>query len=757
MQRNDVIDIRTYVAELVAGEDAEGPGDTEELPTGSELLRGQYVLTGFLNSGGFGITYRATNSLLRDVVIKECFLWDTCQRVGGVVMAKSPSHQARFDAVKAQFIAEAHGLAALEHPNIVKVHQVFEENRTAYIAMDHVDGPDLLTIIEERPDLFEPDEVEDIARGILGAISHVHARGMLHRDVAPDNILIDRQTRVPYLIDFGAAFHGANARSAPQSALKVVKDGYSPYEFYVSGIEHSKRSDLYSIAATLYHLVSGDLPPDAEARTKAVDAGEPDPLAPLAGRFEGFQPGFLEAIDTGLNLKPEDRMATAGAWLQQIPGPDDMVEEEDPATATKPARQGWFLAWIASLGLCLGATGVALYTLSNARPALSPQVLATATELLPTADEVAAPAAPLLEMPVSSSEAPVLPPASERDGVSDRIVERISLSAPTGGTGRPPLLNVGTSILPITPFAGIASPSEESTVDPLATLQDLADTTHGGSAPTSVEVQSADAVDATQDAPFVAGGLVDMPELPSIGRLAGIMQLSAPRSLSDVQVGSAAVTFTEAPTAAVSVKATPSTAPVEPFSHWDVDMPFSTDVAQVRNATVATITAVDSSADLAVSGAWIGENVMIYAVNDEALPEGASLSGLLLDAMQIDPDGFTRATVRYREAGEDGRIERGLLAVPVVRRIGLSDGTLLTAQMQDATWVVTVTEAGPDTTLIAGDALMQEVTTGADIDSHEALDRALGALTTAGLDEAKFNVLRGGALVTARLPLAPGG
>ena len=123
-------------------------------------------------------------------------------------------------------------MAKLNHPNIVGVHQVFEENNTAYMALDFVEGCDLLDVIENGTLKLSPEDIETILRKVLDAISFVHAQGLLHRDISPDNILLN-QNKDPVLIDFGAAREQASKKSRVLSALRVVKDGYSPQEFYV--------------------------------------------------------------------------------------------------------------------------------------------------------------------------------------------------------------------------------------------------------------------------------------------------------------------------------------------------------------------------------------------------------------------------------------------------------------------------------------------------------------------------------------------
>ena len=314
MQRNEVIDLRKYRGggDEKAGNEVDAAMD--ELPPGTRILHGQYTITGYLNSGGFGITYRAKDSLGRDVVIKECFPGVMCFRADNEVRVRSKSHTEEFADMVQNFVKEAHALATLDHKNIVKVHQVFEENQTAYMAIDYIDGLDLLAVIEEDRDRLGPQEIETLTRKTLGAIKYVHDRGMLHRDISPDNILLDANNE-PILIDFGAAREKAKQSGRVMSRLKFVKDGYSPQEFYVEGSDQGPWSDLYSFAASLYHLISGAPPEEGQKRMAALAQKQADPYLPLKGRIKGYSAGFLESIDTSLQVVPRDRFQSADEWL----------------------------------------------------------------------------------------------------------------------------------------------------------------------------------------------------------------------------------------------------------------------------------------------------------------------------------------------------------------------------------------------------------------------------------------------------------
>jgi len=293
---------------------------SDTLPPGTPLLQGQFLVEGFLNAGGFGITYHARDSLDRRVVIKECFPTTMCCRADACVRARSRAHQGEFDAVVRLFGQEARRLAKLAHPNIVGVRDVFEENGTAYMALDYIDGRDLLDVIEQETWRLDPDTVRGIALKLLDAIGHVHARGMLHRDISPDNILLTAEDE-PILIDFGAARDTARRKSRLLSAMHVVKDGYSPQEFYLQGGEQTPASDLYALAASLYHAVTGDPPIYSHRRLAAIAERRPDPYLPLSGRAEGYDRRFLVMIDRALAVFPRDRVQSAAEWMAGIAGP----------------------------------------------------------------------------------------------------------------------------------------------------------------------------------------------------------------------------------------------------------------------------------------------------------------------------------------------------------------------------------------------------------------------------------------------------
>lgn len=288
------------------------------LPMGADLLGGKFKIVRQIGSGGFGITYLAQDIYLeRNVVIKECFPESLCFRFGNQLRVSSPKNTEPLRKVVHMFMREACSIAKLRHPNIVGVHQVFEENETAYMVLDLIHGRDLMDIIDDDHEALVPDQVREILVKTLDAIDLVHRNDLLHRDISPDNILLDKWGS-PVLIDFGAAREDASSKTRDVSTMLVVKDGYSPHEFYISGGKQAPCSDLYALGATMFHLISGEAPPNSQTRVAELTDGRSDPYQPLVGRFPQYDPAFLEAIDTAMCVPPKDRVQSAKEWLKRI-------------------------------------------------------------------------------------------------------------------------------------------------------------------------------------------------------------------------------------------------------------------------------------------------------------------------------------------------------------------------------------------------------------------------------------------------------
>lgn len=299
-----------------ASQTYETPG--QGLAPGLELLDGKFKIDRQIGAGGFGITYIAKDTFLeRAVVIKECFPESICMRFGNRVAVNSPALDAQFRQIVEMFMREARSVAKLRHPNIVTVHQAFEENGSAYMVLDLFDGRDLLDLIEDDNDALSPDQVREVLVKLLDAIDLVHSNDLLHRDISPDNILLDKWG-TPALIDFGAAREDASKKTGAVSTMLVVKDGYSPHEFYVSGGKQGPCSDLYALAATMYHVISGEAPPNSQTRVSEMAGHCDDPYQPLMGRFPQYEASFLQAIDQAMTVAPHARIQSAKEWLKLI-------------------------------------------------------------------------------------------------------------------------------------------------------------------------------------------------------------------------------------------------------------------------------------------------------------------------------------------------------------------------------------------------------------------------------------------------------
>ena len=287
---------------------------------GTLLQNGKYHVVSYLSAGGFGIAYLARNSDGRDVVLKECFVSEFCRRSGGRVIPRSEAHKHNMKRAITSFLDEAQTLATLSHSNIVQAHHAFEENDTAYVVLDYIKGHDLQEIVDDKKASLSPGQLVTIAQRLISALVHVHGRGLLHCDISPDNVCLG-QNGEPVLIDFGSARHCVNGVGQPHAGFSMVKDGYSPPEFYTQNAPCGPSSDIYALGATLYHAVGGAAPVDGQTRQTALVDGQLDPLEPLRGRISGYPAGFLASIDRAMSVRASLRFASAKDWLRALAQP----------------------------------------------------------------------------------------------------------------------------------------------------------------------------------------------------------------------------------------------------------------------------------------------------------------------------------------------------------------------------------------------------------------------------------------------------
>lgn len=305
-----------------------------ELHANTSLHNSRYAIQKTLGQGGFGITYLAYDNVnRRQVAIKEFFMKELCNRKGKTRHMSVPSTGSRklVDKFRAKFLKEANTIANLSHPNIIKIYDIFEENATAYYAMEYISGGSLADLLEKEPEkrFCEVDALHYI-RQVAGALNYIHMLGINHLDIKPDNILNDNGRAV--LIDFGVAKRYDNDGHQTSTTPVGLSHGYAPLEQYKSGgvAEFSPATDIYSLGATLYKLITGQTPPDANdvlekglpniedmMSTQCADAIKKAMRSKRAYR--------QQSIDEFLNMLPQEETIEATADDDDV----EIVEAED--------------------------------------------------------------------------------------------------------------------------------------------------------------------------------------------------------------------------------------------------------------------------------------------------------------------------------------------------------------------------------------------------------------------------------------------
>ncbi|MEO1028551.1 MAG: serine/threonine-protein kinase [Pseudomonadota bacterium] len=282
---------------------------------------GPVVLEEAIDRGGYGIVYRGTHDTLGLVAVKEFFPKMVASRSRSsnqIVHAGSRSDAQAFEKGLQKFLGEAHVLERLNHPNVVKFHDVIEANGTAYLVMHFVVGKTLGDFIVQNSEEIDERFSQRVAVDIAGALDALHAEGIIHQDVAPDNIIIEKTTKRPILIDFGGAKQVVYGYSL-QSEAALVKPGFSPPEQFpksdVKGLEKGPWSDLYGLSAVLYNLVTGRPPQDSITRMETDHMVS----AKKAG-VDRATPSLLQAIDWGLKVSPQKRPQYVSEWLKVAEG-----------------------------------------------------------------------------------------------------------------------------------------------------------------------------------------------------------------------------------------------------------------------------------------------------------------------------------------------------------------------------------------------------------------------------------------------------
>ena len=310
---------------ILCGADVDG---RTYLPPGT-LLDSKYRIERVVGAGGFGVTYRAEDiNLGTTVAVKEYFPEQFGTRTSNLQIRPTSEKQSpTFEWGRSSFLQEARILARFRHPSVVRVISVFEANSTAYMVMEFEQGQSFEMWLRDLGRAPHQDELDRMVGPLLDALELMHGESFLHRDIAPDNIIV-RSDRSPVLLDFGAARKAVAERS--QVLTGMVKQGYSPHEQYATDGRHQGPwSDFYAFGATLYRAVTGR-PPD-ESTLRVVE----DQLVPAEQAARGsYRSGFLNAINTSLRIRPSERPQDVTQFRSLLRAPASPLD----ATDARPTR-----------------------------------------------------------------------------------------------------------------------------------------------------------------------------------------------------------------------------------------------------------------------------------------------------------------------------------------------------------------------------------------------------------------------------------
>ena len=263
---------------------------------GKSLQGGKYKLKDVLGRGGFGLTFRAHQNYLDQVVVIK-------------TLNESFWSAPNLDDLQRQFQDEARRLALCSHPNVVRVSDFFVEDQLPYMVMDYIPGRSLYDMVLPDNGPAKPLS-EAVAVGYVAqigkALQAVHAKGLLHRDVKPQNIMIHQHTGQAVLIDFGIARE--LSQNPNKTHTSIVSEGYAPIEQYLPKAQRSAATDLYGLAATLYTLLTGEIPVAAVLRDRT-------PLTPLEQLRPDVSPAVVSAIASGMQIELKDRPQSVNRWV----------------------------------------------------------------------------------------------------------------------------------------------------------------------------------------------------------------------------------------------------------------------------------------------------------------------------------------------------------------------------------------------------------------------------------------------------------
>ena len=305
-------------------------------------------ITGVHRSTRNSLNYNGETSAGDQVEIKEFYLRDLCKRSGLEIQARNPKDARMLSGLVRSFARDAAFLTTLDSPAVADVHEVFEENGTAYMVSARPGGTTLDNLIADPSFELSPKDIMRVADDLAHALVEIHGFGMLHRDITPGNIVLTEEKRAILLPDFGTFREDRSKVSRVVSSVLQSTQDYAPFELAFDDKRQGDGSDVYSMAAVIYHLMAGAPPASSLDRLAAVAEKNPDPYVPVAGNTKGFDEQFLKVVDLALELFLESRIGTATEFMLISAGAPDIAKthalKTDVAERSAPLLERGVLA-----------------------------------------------------------------------------------------------------------------------------------------------------------------------------------------------------------------------------------------------------------------------------------------------------------------------------------------------------------------------------------------------------------------------------
>lgn len=315
------------------------------LRPGTILRDNTYRIEKVIGQGGFGITYLATDlNLELKVAIKEFFPKDYCDREGATshVTLGTRSTEEFVDRLKVKFLKEARNIAKFKNPSIIRILAAFEENNTAYYVMEYIEGSTLSEMVKRSGPLAPEQALEYIGK-VGGALEYIHAKKINHLDVKPANIMVRASDNEPILIDFGLSKQYDREGHQTSTTPTGISHGYAPMEQYKAGgvKEFSPQTDLYSLAATLYYILTGVVPPQApelvDESLTFPDTMPPSMIGAISKAMSSGRKHRHESVRAFLDdLKPKPREESSDTVIVGPEEKDEAVTIVNVAVDKKP-------------------------------------------------------------------------------------------------------------------------------------------------------------------------------------------------------------------------------------------------------------------------------------------------------------------------------------------------------------------------------------------------------------------------------------